>query len=273
MTREVHVFDNDVRVFDDQLVAGQKDRYLIRNVHESDEEDIFIELIRAIPAGGCFVNIGAAIGYYPLLARKIAPHLIIHAVEPLGRFRGYFRENMTLNGVGPTDFTIHTEAISYREGDQRFVDNGYSSVLFEVRRRMENASATAAVKSTVKVLLNRAGLRKLDSQESTTVITIQTITLDHLLTSVGTVVDLLQMDVQGAEAEILQGALNSLRSGSIRTFLIGTHSQALHQACSAVLRRHGYEIEYQEPHPRGQPDGIIVASRGARKLNVPSGRA
>lgn len=90
MKRQIHMFDNEVRVFDDQLTPGQRDRYQIRNVHESEEEDIFVELIRAIPADGCFVNIGSAIGYYPLLAKKLAPHLTIHAVEPPERHRVFF---------------------------------------------------------------------------------------------------------------------------------------------------------------------------------------
>jgi hypothetical protein len=128
MKRQIHMFDNEVRVFDDQLTPGQRDRYLIRNVQESEEEDIFVKLIRAIPADGCFVNIGSAIGYYPLLAKKLAPHLTIHAVEPLERHRVFFLENIALNGLSPTDFTVHEEAIYSSEGDERLVDNGYGSL-------------------------------------------------------------------------------------------------------------------------------------------------
>jgi len=186
MERKIHVFDNDVRVFDDQLIAGQKERYLTRNVHESDEEDIFVELIRAIPADGCFVNIGSAIGYYALLAKKLAPHLTIHAVEPLGRHRDFFVENMTLNGLDRADFTVHEEAIYSGEGDQSFVDNGYGSSLYQVSRSgTETTSIEAAFKTVVKGLLSRSGLKKFESTPaSDKVITIQTITLDQLLAKV-----------------------------------------------------------------------------------------
>jgi len=275
MDRKVHVFDNGVRVFDDQLMAGQKERYLIRNVHESDEEDIFVELIRALPADGCFVNIGAAIGYYALLAKKLAPQLTIHAVEPLGRHRDFFVENVTLNGLGPTDFTVHQEAIYSGEGDQRFVDNGYGSSLYKVwRSAAGETSIKGAFKTSVKVLLTKSGLKKFEvGPANDKLITIQTITLEQLLAKVGRGVDLLQMDVQGAEADILQGSLSSLRSGNITSFLIGTHGRALHQACREILRGHGYEIEYEQPNPTEQPDGIIVATKGARRLQVRSERS
>ena len=111
MARQVHTFDNGVRVFDDQLVPGQRERYRIRNVHESEEEDIFVELIQAIPANGCFIDIGSAIGYYALLAKKLSPQLAIHAVEPLERHRIFFLENITLNGLSPTDFIVHVSLI------------------------------------------------------------------------------------------------------------------------------------------------------------------
>ena len=279
MRRQIHVFDNGVRVFDDQLVPGQRDRYLKRNVHESDEEDIFVELIRAIPADGCFVNIGSAIGYYPLLAKKLSPHLTIHAIEPLERHRVFFLENITLNGLSPTDFTIHKEAIYSLEGDQRLVDNGYGSLLYSVLSRSgaEKTSIKAAVKTILKVFLTRTGLKKFDitgkvTPDSEKIITIQTITLDHLLNIVGRAVDLLQMDVQGAEADILKSSLTSLQSGSVKTFLIGTHGWAVHQECIGILREHGYGIEYEEPNPKEQPDGIVVATKGARRLKVHSER-
>lgn len=265
MNRQIHLFDNGVRVFDDQLVPGQRDRYRIRNVHETDEEDIFVELIRAIPANGCFVDIGSAIGYYPLLAKNLSPGLTIHAVEPLERYRMFFLENISLNGRSPSDFIVHKEAIDSREGQQRLVDNGYGSVLYNVlaRNAAQEVSIKAEAKRAIKVFLTRTGLKKFDI---TPRITIHTTTLDRLLKIVGRTVDLLQMDVQGAEADILKASLTSIQPGNVTTFLIGTHSRSIHQECISILRRNGYEIEYEEPNPEGQPDGIVVATKGPRRL-------
>jgi FkbM family methyltransferase len=278
MTREVHRFDNGVRVFDDQLAAGQRERYKIRNVHEAEEEDIFVEIIRSIPTTGCFIDVGSAIGYYVLLAKKLSPQLAIHAVEPLERHRRFFLENIPLNELEPTDFTLHHEAIYSVEGDQRLVDNGYASVLCDARSRVtaDNTSAREAVKSTIKKFLARAGFRRFDTSHSVApdneIMTMQTITLGHLLDMVGGAAELLQMDVQGAEADILKSSPSLLQAGKIKTFLIGTHSRAIHRECIAILRGHGYGIEYEEPNPKEQPDGIIVATKGTRRLKSRSER-
>ena len=44
INRQVHVFENGIQVFDDHLVPEQRKRYAIRNVHEIEEEEIFVKL-------------------------------------------------------------------------------------------------------------------------------------------------------------------------------------------------------------------------------------
>ena len=91
--------------------------------------------------------------------------------------------------------------------------------------------------------------------------------LDDLLKDLpGQRVDLCQMDVQGLELEILQGGTNALRDGRVGTFLIGTHSPEIHASCLSLLKDHGYAIEFEEQDTKDQPDGIIVASKGCRRL-------
>src|SRR5712691_2479582 len=124
--RAIHTFENGVRVYDDHLLAEQRARYRKRNVHEAEEEDIFVDLIRRLPADGCFVDVGAAIGYYLFLARKLSPRLTIHAVEPLERHRAFLRENAVLNGLTTEDFILHPEGLTSSEGSESFFDRGYS---------------------------------------------------------------------------------------------------------------------------------------------------
>ena len=116
MSRKVHVFDNGVSVYDDHIIPAQRERYRKRNVHEAEEEDVFAELVRNLPPNACYINIGCAIGYYPILAKRLAPGLTVHAVEPLARHRDYFSENARLNGFGASDFAVHSQAISARAG-------------------------------------------------------------------------------------------------------------------------------------------------------------
>ena len=91
-----------------------------RNVHEAEEEEIFIDLIRRLPPDGCFVDVGAAIGYYLILAHKLSPRLTIHGVEPLERHRRFLNENLVLNGLVRDDFVIHSEGLHFFRRKREF---------------------------------------------------------------------------------------------------------------------------------------------------------
>src|SRR5450432_1643062 len=106
MSRALHTFDNGVRVYDDHLLAEQRARYQKYNVHEAEEEELYVRLVRQLPRDGCFVDVGAAIGYYVILARKLSSALTIHALEPLPRHREFLAENLALNGITNSDVSI-----------------------------------------------------------------------------------------------------------------------------------------------------------------------
>ncbi|HEX4667651.1 MAG TPA: FkbM family methyltransferase [Chthoniobacterales bacterium] len=250
MARAIHTFDNGVRVYEDQLIEEQRARYRQRNVHEAEEEEIFVDLIRRLPPEGCFVDVGAAIGYYLILARKLSPRLTIQGVEPLARHRQFLRENLELNGLTSADFVIHPEGLTSSKGESAFDDRGYSS-------RLARDPAGARRKG----LLEKLGLRRNQDR----FLSIPTITLDTLVSRIGRSIDLVQMDVQGLEVEVLKGATESMKTAAVKTFLIGTHGRArgltLHEECRELLRRNGYEIEIDLPDTKEQPDGILVATK------------
>lgn len=255
MPRAIHTFDNGVRVYEDQLLDEQRTRYRKRNVHEAEEEEIFVKLIGRLAPDGCFVDVGAAIGYYLILARRLVPGLTIHGVEPLERHRRFLLENLALNGLTESDFIIHTEGLTSSTGTEAFMDRGYSS-------RLAPAAAQPAMTLSArwKRLLEGVGLRR----PKQPALTISTITLDALVRRIGRPIDLLQMDVQGLEVEVLQGAPHAMETGAVKTFLIGTHGRArgltLHEECREILQRSGYRIEVDEPDTKEQPDGILVAT-------------
>ncbi len=251
MDRGTHTFDNGVRVYDDHLIPVQRERYRLRNVHEASEEDVFVALVRGLPHGARYLNVGCAIGYYPLLAKRLRPDLVVHAAEPLARHREYFLDNVRLNGFQPGAFTVHPEAVAATDGTAALLDQDYGSTLVREAtpaarpgfwRRVFGARPAAAPPGTVRA---------------------RTVTLDTLLAHTGTPVHLVQMDVQGFEADVLRGAAGALRAGHIGTFLIGTHGAAVHAECAALLAAAGYAIERSEPEARDQPDGILLAGRRA----------
>jgi FkbM family methyltransferase len=268
MPRKVHVFDNGVSVYDDHLIPAQRQRYRKRNVHEAEEEDIFAELIRQLPADGCYLNIGSAIGYYPLLARRLAPALTIHAVEPLVQHRVFFAENIRLNGLDPTTFTIHEQAIGATDGKALFLEQGYGSVLLRGA-----PPHPVSVMGLFRKLLAALGIRARKADPSGGRM-VEITTLDTLVGAIGRIVNLVQMDVQGLEADILRGGARTLRMGRVETFLIGTHGRDVHRACAEELERYGYRIKCSEAEAKDQPDGILVAQQtagqaGKQSLGLP----
>jgi len=253
VTRPVHRFENGVGVFDDQLVPEQRKRYGIRNVHEIEEEDIFLGLLRSMPAEGCFLSIGSAIGYYPLLAKRRSPQLTIHAIEPLELHRTFFQDNIALNEFAPGDFTLHPFGASRSDGSAVLVEDRFMSAI-----QGGPASMYHRLRSAVLAMLVAAGLRP---PERTTAIA--THSLDSIVAIIGRPVDLCQMDIQGLEGAVLRGAAKALRAKAIQTFLIGTHGRQVHRECAALLEDAGYRIEVDQPNPKDQPDGILVATVAA----------
>ena len=239
--RKIHIFDNGVMVYDDHLLPEQRDRYLKRNVHEAEEEDIFVGIIKELPENGCYINIGSAIGYYVILARLLRPGLRIHAIEPLSSHRQFFRENVTLNALGENEFIVHPYGVAGREGTASLVDASYGSIVLDSTRQHHLLGQLMA-----------RGAR---------IYPVVVTTLDRLTEKAGKTIDLVQMDVQGLELEVLKGGHNALHTGSIKRLLVGTHSQQLHAACIGYLESLGYVIEFEEYDTKEQPDGILVAGK------------
>ena len=265
-TRKIHKFDNGVCVFDDHLMPIQRQRYRIKNVHEADEEDLFIKIISSVPADGCFVNIGTAIGYYAILAKKLSPDLHVHAVEPLASFRNYFCDNITLNNLSLDDFIIHPVAVSASNGRVSFLEKGYESQLLVSNARQGIISQVSMkVKNLIKAILGRLGVSRYAAglgRKSE----VDTVTLDALVKQIGQQVDVMSMDVQGLEVDILMGGNTVLEQADVKTFIIGTHGSVVHRQCIKMLLEKNYTIEHDEPDTPQQPDGIIIASKGVLRL-------
>lgn len=230
--RPIHTFANGVRVYDDHLLPVQRERYASNNVHEAEEEEIFKGMIAAMPPDSIYVDVGAAVGYYCILAWMIRPELRIVAVEALARHRALMRENMGLNGLAEGAFQFVHEAISATPGELEFVDASYGSYLLGPGKNGKNASVEK----------------------------VQAITLPQLCRSLSQPVGLLQMDIQGEELNVLRHyASEHPDGGTIRQFLIGTHGKELHVACRRILQQMGYAIFADDPKPAHQPDGILAA--------------
>ncbi len=266
MTGKIHKFDNGVCVYDEHLMSAQRQRYSINNVHEADEEDFFIKIISSISVEGCFVNIGTAIGYYALLAKKLSPHLHVHAVEPLDYFRRCFNDNIKLNNFTSEDFTIHPVAVGATNGRVSFLEKGYESQLLVSNKKDVIRQISRKIKNLFKAVLGAIGVKRYAAglgRKSE----VDAVTLEALVKLVGRDIDVASMDVQGLEVDILRGGESVLDQAKVKTFIIGTHGNSIHQQCIQMLQDKDYTIEYEEPDTQHQPDGIIIASKGVLRLS------
>ena len=241
---KVHTFDNGVKVFEAQLLAGQKERYLRNNLHEPEEEAIFLRVIRRLNPGDSFINIGAAIGYYAILAKLQRPDLRVHAYEPLRMHRRYIRRNLKLNGLVARDVEIHKEGVDRADGFATFRNQDYSSAI-------ERGSSG----------LSRVGelLQKLRGQR------ISTISLESAIGRCDGPVGLVSMDIQGAEIAVVNASLDVIQSMRVEHYLIGTHGPGIHKDIVDALERCGYTIVVNELAPDLQPDGIVLAQKQAEQ--------
>jgi len=260
--RKIHQFDNGIRVFDDHLTEGQRTRYREHNLHEPEEEFLFLEQILNLPKHGIYVNIGCAIGYYPILAHIKRPDLQFFAVEPLEIHQKFCRENLELNDIDSDKMTLLPYAISECEGESQFLEKDYGSRLIIDGGR----NPQAQTKTTLRDWLSLSHLKTIlfgsnaASSSAHPLVKVQTKTIDQLIQQLGGTIHFLQMDIQGLEAAALRGAAESVKNHSIHRFMIGTHSEALHQECEAILKSADYRIEYSNPVVPQQPDGMILAT-------------
>ena len=244
----VHTFANGVRVYRRHLLPIQLERYQQKNVHEADEEEYFVELIRSLPVGGLYIDVGAAIGYYVILARFLRQDLIIHAFEPLPAHRQYLAENLQLNGLeGDSRILVHDEAVAGTSNGALLEDRFFGSRLTKEKRSSAYLTRLASIWASLR-------------GKSVNHVPIATTTLDLFIGALGCDADLVQMDIQGFEAEALSGARECLRRKAIRTFLIGTHGVDQHNRCRILLTSNGYSITLENRTPKNQPDGILIGS-------------
>ncbi|HEX7155022.1 MAG TPA: FkbM family methyltransferase [Thermoanaerobaculia bacterium] len=182
--------------------------------YERDAQQTFAAHIKP---GDVVYDIGANVGFFTLLAARLAGdggH--VYAFEPLPRNLTFLRRHLTLNRL--TNVTVLPLAVAAAPGVARFQEGSNPSM------------GGLAPEGTLEV---------------------ETSSLDAL--------DLrpprfMKIDVEGAESEVLAGALRTLRTHR-PVIHLSTHGWQQHEHCLAVLRGEGYRIELERD---GTEDGNYV---------------
>ncbi len=164
---------------------------------------------QCIAPGAVVYDLGANVGFFTLLASKLAGRSgVVCSFEPLPRNLQYLERHLRLNDV--ENVRVFPIAVSSRSGTARF------------------ASAQSP---------SMGGLRASGEIE------VKTESLDGLFES-GAVPPpaFMKIDVEGAEHDVLTGAARILR-GCRPVILLSAHGHVQRDRCSTLLRDAGYELK------------------------------
>jgi FkbM family methyltransferase len=189
------------------------------------EEEPVERIVNSLPAGGTFVDAGAHIGRYSLMAAdRVGPTGRVLAIEPSPQTWALLNEQASLNGI---DWMVAIQAaLGTADGSAELFGGG-----------------DAATNSLHPDWLGRMERRDLSARRPGQ--TVRLLSLKSLLEEAKvSQVDLLKIDVEGAELDVLRGAEIPLRRGQIRQLVCEVHEpQASRADLEIYLRNCGFAVK------------------------------
>ncbi len=151
---------------------------------------IFLKLIARC---NVFLDVGAQLGYYSILGKKVNPNLEVHLFEPGKGPLHYLLQNIAKNGL-ENKLNLHEVALSGQEGSITFYQN-YNPKYPYVKYPLRGGNNTQRP--------------SMDSHEQ---FEVKSLTLDTFVERQGlTEVSLIKMDTEGTEYEILSKGLETIK--------------------------------------------------------------
>ncbi|KAL7545366.1 hypothetical protein ACHAWF_008718 [Thalassiosira exigua] len=243
----MHTFDCHISVCSDHLIPQQVERYSQINLHEPHESKLFAALMLLAKTDDIFIDVGAAIGYFPALALQINPSMLVYAFDPLIEFKKKLGANIWLN-FG--DSQLNDNARAVKDVTDRICVDG---------RAMSNKDGDADwigddFGGQIKSKVESDGFGEIAGGND-----VYTVRLDTVLKEIDRDPYLLMMDIQGMEKYILNSTFDVLRTGKIKILTIGIHENSLEE-CRAIVEKSGaYTVVIAESVVPLQPDGILIA--------------
>ena len=185
-------------------------------VHEKSVRNL-LKSIR----GDSFYDVGANVGYYSLFLRHNFHR--VYAVEPVPRNVRRLKRSLSIRFV--RNVTVIPVALSDKNGETTFYVNSDQKNIFN------NFSAS----SLFEKFESRSSDGGPDRTYSGLQITTRTMTFDSLLSE--PFVDLVKIDVEGAEFLVLEGMKESLAHGKVRNVLVELHNRDRKKELEDILSR------------------------------------
>lgn len=192
----------------------------------------------SLPPGGSFVDVGANWGYFTLVgAHAVGPGGRIVALEPDPRVHAELCANVARNGIG--NVTVLAVAASDRGGEA--VLSGYA----EADRNRGVSSLVAAPAGAAAAF------------------TVRTAPLDELLDELSIdSVDLVKIDVEGAEELVVRGMARGMAEGRYRRVLVELHpgqhpdGARLGETMYRMMDTAGYRGEWIDTGPEAEREAL-----------------
>jgi FkbM family methyltransferase len=190
--------------------------------------------------GDNFVDVGAHIGRYTIIAAKHIGNLgRVIAIEAHPETFEVLKKNIALNRFH--NVTTINSVVSSQKGKVKLYLDGHDSGF--------------TVYTTI--MINRTKTEKFLEVESNT--------LDNILNENNVQrVNYVKIDVEGAELEVLKGAVNTLSSNKDLTLLIEVHGEANYMPLLRIFKEHKFRIDYEQKYPSN--DRHIIAKKISHEL-------
>ena len=199
------------------------------------EPGLTTTLLRVLHPGEIFVDVGANVGYYTVLASRVvgAGGLVV-AIEPAVRNLCLLSRHLRLNNC--RNVSIITAACAQNLNVYRFspgADYAQGHLLAPGPSQPAVGGGVVVVPAvTIDVVMARTALRP------------------HVI----------KIDVEGAELEVLRGAHATL-TACHPTILLSVHSESLRTRCVEHLRAYDYDLKPLDDDAADATEWLAVASR------------
>lgn len=193
-------------------------------IYEYEKQNLFTGMVEK---DSVVYDIGANVGFYTLLSSALVGSKgKVFAFEPSRRNLRYLRRHLSINNI--KNVRIYDVAVSDSSGEISFDDT--------------KGSSQGKISKSGKIKVNSVSLDEFFAQ-------------GELLPP-----DYLKIDVEGAEALVLKGAMDLLRKYHPIIFL-AAHSLELNKECREILSKVGYNLKPINKLPIDKTDEILALPR------------
>ncbi len=206
--------------------------YILGNYEDPKTIDTFLSWLK--PAS-VFYDLGANAGYFTLMANRVITEGKIYAFEPSPAARQLFEEHLKLNSAKITadNISLLPFAISDAEKQIEFSD---SNIQKEGNTYIKGSPIFSGTENKI---------------------TAQCYSVDGLQQQGFERPDVMKIDVEGAEYDVLQGAVNTLKRYK-PCILLATHDchlPGVQEKCVKLLKQLGYIVKHTGNYNK-QMDGL-----------------